>query len=115
MKDYSYIQAFEKWVSNRGEKLPITHSIEWTELLNKYNKQIYSPKYPPVGGGKRFVVQKENEAFAGFNTIDEAKSAATMYKSPGNKKHPGNTCEKLNWTVKDTTNGATVFTANSSR
>jgi hypothetical protein len=117
MKDTSHLQNFEKWAASnlRSEKFPVAHSVEWVELFNKYNKQALSIKFPPVGGGKRFLIQKENEPFAGADTIEEAKSMATMYKSPGNRKHPGNACEKFNWTVKDTVNNAIVFTANASR
>lgn len=70
------------------------------------------PNFPPVGSNRRYLVYGDNTVFAGFDQFQQAKDVCIMYKKPGDRKRKA-ACknETMNWTVRDTQNNSTVFTA----
>lgn len=104
------LKAEAKWES-KGNKPLVRHSLEWSSMVSDYNSKTMRIDWPAVGSNRRFVVYCESNPYAGFDDFEAAKTVATAYKKPGNPKRPENNNERLAWTVKDNSTGATVFTA----
>ena len=117
------VEKAEAWYAARNKNrtlnkhflVPVRHSDEWSDMFRDYMSKTVKVNYPPTGANRRYQVQCDGKAFSGFDDLEQAKAAASMYKKPGNPKRAENSNEKMDWKVVDMNSGAVVFTAPSGR
>lgn len=58
-------------------------------------------QFPPVGGGRRYVIMCNGAPFAGYDKLDDAKKCLDMYKSPTGGKGSDTFASKASWSIED--------------